>query len=370
MGQSTVITGTNQFGYQLFSKLPGGSNVLISPLSISIALRMALNGASGETYDQISKALGASGINLATLNGSADAAQKLLISDPAVEFSIANSIWTRKGFTFEKPFLNSVTQTYQAKLSDLDFNDPRSAQVINDWVKSSTHNKIDSIVPSRLPSDVVMYLINAIYFKGKWASAFQASDTEPAPFTLADGSKIEIPMMHQTVGGAFHLTEGREGIAFPYKGGSFEMVAILPAESERPSDLVTALATKDLLSTKNPVSSSVRLSFPKFKFSFEAVLNQPLKSLGITAAFSDHADFSGMRSKRDVAISEVRHKTYIDVTEEGTEAAAVTSIGVRAMSAVMNPPKELKFDRPFVFMIRHHDSGQIVFLGVVQNPKS
>lgn len=365
-----IITATNQFGLKLFRQLDTRGNVMISPLSISLALRMAMNGAAGETLNQMNQALGFQGMDLSRVNDNSQALQAALTSDPAVNLSIANSIWTKKGFTFEPSYLDSTVKAYQAKVSDLDFADPNAAKIINGWVNESTNGKISSIVPNPLPSSAVMYLINAVYFKGKWVSPFDTSSTNPEAFTLSDGTTIQTPMMHKKEGGAFTLEGGRTGITMAYKDGAFEMVAILPAERENAPDLIGALAEKDLLGQQTAIPGPVDLSFPKFKASYETVLNDPLAKLGITEAFTDHADFSKMRSARDVSISQVRHKTYIDVTEEGTEAAAVTSIGMRRATAFMLKPRELKFNRPFVYLIRHRESGQVLFLGLVMNPKT
>ena len=175
-------------------------------------------------------------------------------------------------------------------------------------------------------------------------------------------------MMHRDRAEGITIEGGRTGAIMPYRDGAFEMVAILPADHESPSSLLPLLAAKDILATSEPMGA-VNLSFPKFRVTFDASLVAPLKGLGMQMPFSDAADFSKMRSQKDIAISEVRHKTFIDVTEEGTEAAAVTSIEMKA-TAVMMKPKELNFNRPFLYLIRHHDSGQILFVGILQNPKA
>ena len=366
--KDAIVTATNQFGFKLLQKLPTDANVMVSPLSISLALRMAMNGAAGDTFRQMSEGLGLGSVDQSAINANSESIQSTLGSDPAAEISVANSIWTRKGFPFQQAYLDSISKSYSAKVSNIDFKDSGAPKTINGWVSDATKGKIDTIVPDPLPGDAVMYLVNAVYFKGKWAVPFESNATQPESFTLADGSTLKTPMMHRDRAEGITIEGGRTGAIMPYRDGAFEMVAILPADHESPSSLLPLLAAKDILATSEPMGA-VNLSFPKFRVTFDASLVAPLKGLGMQMPFSDAADFSKMRSQKDIAISEVRHKTFIDVTEEGTEAAAVTSIEMKA-TAVMMKPKELNFNRPFLYLIRHHDSGQILFVGILQNPKA
>lgn len=363
-----VVSATNRFGCRLFGALSSKGNAMISPLSISLALRMAMNGASGETLAQMESGLGLSGLGLDKVNANSQSLQATLASDPQVMISIANSVWTRKGFPFESAFLEATKNSYQAQIADIDFKDPGAAKTINSWVSDATKGKIPSIVPDPLPESAVMYLINAVYFKAKWIEPFQSSATRPGDFTLSDGSKVQTPMMNRDGVEGFTVDGGREGVVLPYRDGDFEMAAILPAPSETPRDLVAAMAEKDLLAGSSRINGPVILELPKFRVAYEESLNKGLQALGMREAFTQNADFSKMRTQRDVFVSDVRHKTFIDVTEEGTEAAAVTSIEMRG-TAILAQPRVIKFDRPFVYLIRHRPSGQVLFLGVLENPK-
>lgn len=372
---TNVVTANTQFGFDLFNdirKTEQDKNIFISPLSISIALAMTLNGASGETEQAMTNTLQLQGLDSESINtGYAGLRHALQTSDPKVTLTIANSLWARQDVPFKQDFLQRNTQFFGAQVSTLDFTDPNTLTTINQWVNTNTNGKISKIL-DEINQDMVLFLINAIYFKGTWQTEFDPSRTRDGTFYFATGGEKQIPMM--TRSGDYPYYENYEAkfqaISLPYGDGRMSMYIFLPY---RESDLNTFL---EGLNTENWEAwtsqfheQEVFLSMPKFKLEYEKTLNNPLQSLGMGIAFAPGlADFSRMADLevlgKNLYIGEVLHKAVVEVNEEGTEAAAVTSVGVRATSA----PPEFMANRPFFFAIRDNETKTVLFMGTVVDP--
>jgi serine protease inhibitor len=373
VAEGNLIDADNQFALKLFREIAEAEddrNVFVSPLSVAMALGMTYNGADGSTREAMQQVLELQGMSLEEVNQSyRDLIDLLRNLDPRVEFVLANSIWYRNTLTFEPAFIDLNRQYFDAEVSALDFSDPAASQTINAWVQDKTQGKIDKIVPDQIPWDVIMYLINAIYFKGDWTYQFDKSRTAPAPFTLADGAHTTVEMMsHGTeVPVSMASGDGFQVLDLPYGGQAFSMTVVLPNAPGDVAAVVDRLSQGDLHSSIAALhETEIHVSLPKFTLEYEITLNEVLKSLGMGIAFSaDSADFSNMYTGPGNAyITNVKHKTFVDVDEEGTEAAAATSVEIGLTSA----PPVFVVDRPFVFVIREKFSGTILFMGRVMDP--
>ncbi|MGH7588747.1 MAG: serpin family protein [Gemmatimonadota bacterium] len=361
-----LIDAGNDFTFDLFGRLvreEPDENVFVSPLSVSMVLGMLLNGAAGETQSEIETALGLSALTLDEINRAyRDLIDLLLGLDRSVETRVANSIWIREGFPVVPEFLDTNREFFGAEVAGLDFDDPGSVERINGWVEEETNGRIKQIIDMIRPEHV-MFLINAMYFKGLWQIPFDKDDTRPAPFRRADGSEVQVQMM--TVDSLFanNVTDRYHAVDLPYGGGAFSMTIVLPAEGVATADLVAALdapAWRTLIEGLHP--QFLQVSLPRFELEYEKTLNETLQELGIRKAFGD-ADFSRLTPGGGVWLDYVKQKAFVKVDEAGTEAAAAT-VGAIAVSA---PPPFLA-DRPFVFAIRERLSGTILFVGQVTDP--
>ncbi|MCX5934283.1 MAG: serpin family protein [Pseudanabaena sp. LacPavin_0818_WC45_MAG_42_6] len=370
-----LVASSTSFGFNLFDRLAKqdpNKNIFISPSSVAIALSMTYNGASGETQEAIAKALELQNIKIDEINDYNRNIQELLANgDTNVELNIANSLWARKDIALEQTFLNKVKEFYQAEISNLDFKDSKAANTINAWVKKNTKDKIDKIV-DRIEPDSMLFLINAVYFKGKWEAPFEKSLTKPQPFTLADGTKIQHPAMSRSGEYRYYDAPTFQAISLPYGTGRFSMEIFLPKAKSNLLEFQKQLTTKNWQewSTKFTRKEGL-IQLPRFKVEYETSLKSALQNMGMAIAFdSDKADFRNLSTVK-AFIGEVKHKTFVEVNEEGTEAAAATSIEMKVTSA--SPSEETPFqmivDRPFFFTISDRQTGTIIFMGAIQNPK-
>ncbi len=367
-----LAAGNSAFAADLYQALrqEGEGNLFYSPYSISAALAMTYAGARGETEKQMAATLHYT-LPQARLHPAFNALDASLTSQSqdAFQLHIANSIWGQKDFTFLPAFLDTLAENYGAGLRMVDFATAAEAarQAINAWVSAQTKDKIkDLIKPGMLDPSTRLVLANAIYFKGKWVMPFEKNNTHDGPFTLLDGNSVSVPMMHQA--GRFNYAEGEgyQAIELPYRDSDAAMLIVLPQAGQ--FEQVEKTLSTDLLAriTNGLEPRSVQLTLPKFSFESEFQLAKVLIQLGMPDAF-DNADFSGMTGKRDLFISEVAHKAFVAVDEEGTEAAAATAV-ILSKAAVPFGDIEMKVDRPFLFLIRDNRSGAILFLGRVLNP--
>jgi len=372
--QRMVVNRSNTFGFDFFRKVYEKSgnekNLMVSPLSVSMAFGMARNGAAEGTLEAINQTLGMGGLSDSEINES----YKYILEtfselDPRVKMAIANSIWYRNTFHVEQDFISTNQQYFHAEVNPLDFTSPSAVEQINDWVSTNTNDLIPTII-EEIPEAMVMYLINAVYFKGQWRYQFDKKNTMDKPFHLEGGSTIQAPFMVQKTDLSFYDGDGFRAAELPYNQGNYNMVVMLPDEGKTVSDIIAKLTTENWKNwQKSFTTGEIQLQLPKFKFAYEEKNMKPILSdMGMTVAFiPDVADFTRINKAGQLFISEVKHKTFIETNEEGTEAAAVTSIGIEVTSVGPNPV-ELILDRPFVFFIHEKTSGSILFIGTIMNP--
>ena len=367
-----VIQSENTLGIQLlqeFIKTDKTENVIISPYSISTALALAYNGASSDTATQMAKALGWGATTLEKLNQANEQQRKLLEhSDEGVELSIANSIWYQEGIEIRPSFLNTGENSYKAEINAEDnLSSSRTMDNINDWVKKNTHDKINNILSEPLSTDTMSVLINAIYFKGTWEHPFSEDFTVARPFTMGDGSIQNVQMMQQTHDFPYKETEDWQAIRLPYGDGRMSLLIILPRKQSTIDTFIQQLAKDSSPWQKSFDSRHVHISLPRFTADYAKTLNQALQTLGMSDAFDPRkADFSQM-STEPLYISEILHKTFLEVNEKGTEAAAVTAVLVPA-AGTPSPPVDMTVDRPFFFAIEDTQSKAWLFLGTITEP--
>ena len=370
-----IVESSNKFGFKLFSEVLKGDkdqkNVFISPSSVAIALAMTYNGASGSTQQAMAKTLELQGMNLPEINSSYAAALKQLLDnqDPKVQLSIANSLWANQDVTFAPDFLKRTQDFYQAKVSNLNFKDAAASSIINHWVKENTKGKITKIVETIEPNQV-LFLINAIYFKGNWSNEFDKSQTAQYPFYITDGRRKQHQMMSQEGDYRYYESKQFQAVSLPYgKDGKFSFYIFLPKQNSNLKAFYQDLNIKKWekwMTQFNKQKGFIRL--PRFKTDYEVTLNDALKTLGMEEAFSNKANFSGMG--KNFAISQVKHKTFVEVNEEGTEAAAATSVGIVATSLREEPePFRMIVDRPFFCAIRDNQTGSLLFMGSIIDPQ-
>jgi serpin B len=371
---SQFVDANTKFGFKLFSEIlkqDSKKNVFVSPTSVAIALSMTYNGADGETQQAMAKALELQGVSLQDINQGNDTLKATLENaDPAVQLSIANSLWAKQGIGFKPDFLQRNQQFYGAKVTELDFGKPDAPKIINNWVKENTRGKIDQIVQQIQPDDV-LFLINAIYFKGKWTKEFDKSQTTERPFYLSDGTQKQHPMMSQSGRYRYYENENFQAVTLPYGTERLSLYVFLPRENTSLDAFQQQLAVENWQQWMNQFQlrrGSIQL--PRFKFEYDIQLNTALKSLGMEAAFDgSRANFSNMTSA-SVKIDEVKHKTFVEVNEEGTEAAAATSVRATLTSARMpEEPFQMVVDRPFFCAIRDNQTGTVLFMGSIREPK-
>ncbi|MGI9175585.1 MAG: serpin family protein [Rhodothermales bacterium] len=365
--EAQVSEADNRFGLKLFRALSEDErdeNLFISPLSVSMALGMTLNGADGETYTAMQETLELAGLSEEEINTSYQSLIELLTNlDRKVIFEIANSIWYRQGFAVEPPFIDASQTYFDAAIREADFGSPAAVVAINGWVEEQTRGKIDEII-DEIDPDIVMFLINAIYFKGTWTYEFDEDDTRDEAFTQHDGTDVQVPMMRQEADLPYFETEAFQAVDLPYGDSLFSMTILLPREGHDVDDLADALDPAQWNDWVGRFATrEVDLRLPRFKLEYEKELNDVLKSLGMEVAFTGLADFTRINRNGGLYIDYVKHKTFVEVNEEGTEAAAVTVVAIAFTSA--GGGTAMHVNRPFVFAIRERHSGTILFIGKV-----
>lgn len=371
VAEKRLVETGNKFGFKLFGEIvrqEQNKNIFVSPLSVSMALGMTYNGANGSTETAMRQTLEFGDLTLEEINSSYKSLIELLSRlDPKVKFQLANSIWYRQECTFEPAFIN-LNQTYfNAAVRSLNFNDPNAAKTINGWVEQNTQGKIKEIVDDPIGRELVMFLINAIYFKGMWTYQFDPKQTRDEPFNLPDGSKKPCKMMNMSADLPYFANAQFQAVDLPYGDGDFSMTILLP----NPQTPIEALVadfnqTNWALWMKRFAKQTGSLALPKFLLNYDLLLNDVLKALGMAIAFSpEQADFTRMDKQGGLFISKVKHKTFVEVNEEGTEAAAVTSVEIGRTSA---GGFIMRVDRPFIFVIRENHSGTLLFVGKIVEP--
>jgi len=366
-----MVSTDNQFGIELFKRMviqESDKNVMISPLSISQALLMSYNGSAGETKTAFEETMFMSDLTTEEINQAQKELVKALLEvDPAVTISIANSIWHREGFPVKPEFIKANQEFYDAEVREAAF-DQSTVDLINNWVENKTNGKIDQIIDQIDPS-MVMFLINAIYFNGNWKYKFEASNTTNNDFNLSNGSKVNVPFMNQEVTAKLMLHDDFTILDLPYGRGNYSMLIFLPDEDKTIDDVMAVWNTENYnVWLENFKEMNVEVSIPKFKFGYTKELNDFLQSMGLSVAFDpNNADFSNITEAMPLYIDFVKHKSFIEVNEKGTEAAAVTVVGIGNTCADPSYPKFIA-NRPFLFAIREKYTNAILFIGQVTNP--
>jgi serine protease inhibitor len=368
---SSLVGSNTDFAFNIFNKLiaeDSGQNVFISPLSILLALAMTYNGALGDTNLAMADAMEFSGMDIEELNqGLSDLLVSILNGDPGVKINIANSIWPRLGFNPKEDFVEINKKYYSSEVNELDFSDPGAVDTINGWIEDATEEKIKKML-AEIPPDAVMYLINAIYFKGDWTYPFEEESTFEEDFNLEGGSKKLVPTMHIIEHFDYAEGDGFGTLRLPYGEGKFSMYIVLPDEGVNIDGILEGFNSSIWNDLKSGMSNvEVRVAMPKYKMEYGVkLLNDVLTDLGMGIAFSPEADFSNINP--DIFISKVMHKAVIEVNEKGSEAAAATV--VEMVESAMPEEKIIEFivDRPFFFVIADDRSGAVLFMGKVVNP--
>lgn len=371
--EKSIVEANNQFAIELYKKLKGeNGNVFFSPFSVFDALSMTYAGARGETEKQMANVLHITLPQNSFHRAFSNVMKKIKADGQSVEsFNIANALWCQKNFHFLQDFLSLVKKYYDGDAFNVDFSKPETIKEINDWVSDQTHGKINKII-GKIDSLTRLIITNAIYFKGKWVSGFNASSTKVAPFYVKPNDEVKAEMMYQEAEFNYMENDTLQAIEMPYKGGNLSMIVLLPKNNGYGiNELESSLTTSNLkVWISKMKEQEVKVYFPKFKLRTNYELENVLKSMGMSDAFSN-ADFSGMDGAPDLQISKVIHKAYVDVNEEGTEAAAVTAvIVVLTCSPNYHPPKIPIFraDHPFIFFIIDKTTNSILFMGKVVNP--
>ena len=374
--EAEMVTATNTFGFNLLREVNASfadSNVFLSAVSASMALGMTMNGAEGTTFEEMRSALGFGPRSYDELNSAYKSLIALLRGlDPLVEFKIANAIYydlADLGAAVEPAFLTQSHDYFDAEVKGLDFRAPSTVDTVNAWASRNTDGKSPTII-DRIEAQIVMLLMNAIYFQGDWRAAFKPSETSTQSFRSLKGADVPVSMMHRKGGFRQGRTSNATVAELPYGGDAFVMTILLPDENVNVNAFVSGLTTSAWQeATSNLHDSQLEIYLPKFKLAWEDTLNDELKRMGMRQAFEPNgARFTRIsRSLGDqLYIDFVKQKAYVDVNEEGTEAAAVTVVGVGVTSA----PVPVRIDRPFVFAIRERLSGTVLFLGKIVEPKA
>ncbi|MCD6347425.1 MAG: serpin family protein, partial [Bacteroidales bacterium] len=365
-----LIKSDNTFGLNLFRAVleseKADKNVMISPLSVSLALSMAYNGAEGDTRLAMEQVMEMTGLSREEINDlNKKLVDALLAHDPQVVLEIANSIWYRDGFSVKADFVDRNQSYYDAVVRAMDFTDPNTVDVINDWVSDKTHSKIDKIV-DEIDADSFMFFINAIYFKGAWRYEFDKKDIRDAAFYLNEEQSVDVPMMTMDVDANMLQNELFTALELPYGKGNWSMFIFLPSSGRTLDDVIEAFTADNWSSWMDDFVETTDLTvlMPRFKYSYDTSLSKVLKAMGMEVAFTPAADFSGILDGGQLMISDVKHKSFIEVNEEGTEAAAVTSVEI-GFTSIGN---FFAANRPFLFAIAEKSSGTILFAGRMMNP--
>jgi serpin B len=391
MNKKIIVEGNNKFALELFTKLQSTKgNLFFSPYSISTALAMAHAGARNETESQMARVLHFP----VSANRSTDLSSKLLLDRPQFASSfgnivkdlnnrgqkggytltVANALWGQKNYGFLEDFLELIETSYNGRLNEVDFvRDMETARkTINAWVEKKTNDKIKNLISEGvLDSMTRLVLTNAIYFKGNWARQFKENRTKDSTFTLADGQKIDVAMMNQKAEFGYMETDTFQALELPYVDEELSMVILLPKQFDALDEFEKTLVQENLTQWLAKIHKREVVVFvPKFKMTSQFSLASVLKSMGMKDAFASGADFSGINGKRDLFISAVIHKAYVEVNEEGTEAAAATGVVMRLTSIGPAPIPVFRADHPFLFLIRDNLTDSILFIGRVANPKA
>jgi len=363
-----LVRDNNNFCFKLYSKLEKKGNLFFSAYSVSSALAMTSLGASGNTLAQMHEAL-----QLQLSQEQLHPAFNLLNKDfntpnSTYTLKVANALWGQQNYPFKKAFLAENLKFYKAGLTSLDFTESEASRKrINNWVEKNTAGKIEDLLPAGSISVMTrLVLTNAIYFKGSWQYEFNPEMTYKSDFNTVSGKAVKVDMMQKKEELRHLQNDEIEAVELPYKGDELKMQIFMPAKGKNLDGLEKKLPASIDGWSRKMRHSKIKLHLPKFKFTIAANLNDPMKQLGMVDAFSRKADFSRMEASKQLYISDILHKAFVEVNEEGTEAAAATAVIINKSRSFRREPL-IRFDRPFLFTIRHKN-GPILFMGRVENP--
>lgn len=368
--EKKLVESDEKFGLKLFQEIVksnSDSNIFISPLSISMALAMTYNGAAGTTEQAMRNTLEFGDLSKNQINESFKSLIEFFSEiDPKVKFQLANSIWYKQGFIVEQDFIHLNQNYFDAVVKGLDFNAPGAVDIINGWISDNTNNKIENMI-DRIPPSAVMYLINAIYFNGTWMYEFDKNLTKDDIFETSDGSQVSTKMMQLSGDFFYHENENFQAIDLLYGAGKYGMTIFLPKHGKSLDSLINELDPSKLKEwVANFHECKGNLALPKMKIENKMFLNEVLKILGMEIAFSGAANFENINKQGGLYISRVLHNTFLEVDEEGTEAAAATVVEVLRGGSPTGFVMEM--NRPFLFFIRERDTNVILFIGKIVNP--
>jgi serine protease inhibitor len=373
--QKEVIDSANKFAFDLFKPViadaKGTENILISPFSITSALSMTLNGAAGETFEAMRKALRFEDKTIQEINETyLKLMSEMVPVDKRVILEIANSVWVEKRLIVKEPFITTLETWYKAEARNIDVKDPGAVDMVNGWIAEKTHDKITDML-DYLDPELAMLLINAIYFNGKWRYRFDEDDTSDEPYYVTPTSPKNVPMMHQTENLKVAKPNNVTIVEIPYGQGNYTMVVVLPDENITTGEVADALTPElwqDWMDMLADNTREVELSMPRFKYKYKRLLNDDLINMGMGIAFSDWADFSNI-SEQDLKISRVIHQSFIETNEEGTEAAAATIVEIVFVTSELQPTAwKVNIDRPFLYFIHETSTGTVLLMGRVSDP--
>lgn len=372
--QESMVNAGNSFAFTLFREVchqqRANDRIFISPYSISEALTMTYNGAANATADSMKRLLGYEAVQKEDINLYCKTMRSILLDlDSNVNLSIANSIWYSKEFSVRESFKNINAAYFDAAVKNLDFSDPRVKDVINGWIEDKTNNRIKDMIKEVDPS-TVMFLVNAIWFKGQWMSRFNKSNTREDIFYLSDMTPKKTCMMNQTLTCNYFSNDLIQVAELPYGQGNFVMDVLLPVQGKTTDDVLVAMTPENWQSwTSAFKGQKLNLGLPRLTFEYSSMLNNVLSAMGMGIAFSSfQADFTGINPGKGLYISYVQHNSFLEINEEGTEAAAATVVAMTKSAALPEKAIPFKVNRPFVFAIRECSTGAILFLGRVNAP--
>ncbi|GMW03442.1 MAG: serpin [Candidatus Hydrogenedentota bacterium] len=374
LNEQDVIVGLNTFTLDLFRMMLAeeapATNTIVSPYSVATALAMAYAGARGQTADEMSQTLHFSG-NTPAFHQALGKVGTELTSSQEYQLLVANALWPSKQYTLLESYLTSMRNAYKTELSTLDYAGEAEAsrETINTWVEEKTNDRILDLIPEgSLDAATQLVITNAIYFKGLWLTQFKEERTQDMPFHLLDGNSIDVPMMQQRGEFQYTETDWYQAVELGYQGDKIAMVILLPKDAKDLARVMSELSPDFMHAALTGLAKrNIDLLLPRFTIKAKYFMTELLSSMGMPTAFTGSADFSGMSGVRDLFISDVIHQAFIEVNEEGTEAAAATGV-IMEKTAIMIPPR-FQADHPFVFLIRDKESGCILFTGVLAKPE-
>ena len=365
-----IVTSNNDFAFSLFKEIAQNeteNNFMISPVSASLALSMIYNGSAGDTQQAFTNVFNYGNTTLEETNiVNQNIIDNLTYASSGTTFEIANSLWVKNSFPINETFLEANKTYYFAEVQNKDFSDPKTLETINNWVSNKTNGKIPKIL-NEISSNAVLYAINALYFKSDWKYHFKPEDTKKLPFQLDNSTVKQADMMTMKQNLKYFSNTVFSSVLLPYKNDKYTMTLLLPNPDKKVNDIIAIMDIENWTNWQNKHSDkNIKITLPKFTFSYEKTFNTALINLGLGIAFTENANFSGL-SDIDTQISFVLQKTFIDVNEKGTEAAAVTVGAIETTSS--GGLQKFLLDRPFLFTVTEKETGSICFIGKVGIPE-